>query len=403
MPLLHKCFGRCRQCFRWSQNLLNFLFSTCILSADLYFHTLMNFKINSHFLSVIFIQFLVVFAVGAQNNKIISDTSVASASTLQGFEEKFVLLNGIEQWVTIKGDRSKPIILFLHGGPGSVISPYADHIYKELQKDFIIVQWDQRGAGRTYGRNAPEELTPAYLQSHPLTIEQMAADGITLSEYLCRHLGKRKLILFGTSWGSALGVTMATKRPDLFYAYVGHSQIVNPDDDLSLYNNVYQMALKSNDTVSLNKLKEIGKPQYERAKTVGQLWKIVKKYERVNAIPAPEYWFIESSGYNNAKDDLSRTEGDDYSFVNFVGDKQLGVASMRHSINFLANNLDFKLPVYFIQGEEDILTPKELTKLYFDRLKAPEKKYFLLPKTAHGFNQSVVDEQFKIFKSIKTY
>src|SRR5664279_1943582 len=62
-------------------------------------------------------------------------------------EERFIRINGIEQWVTIKGDRTKPVILFLHGGPGSPLSPYADAIYSKWEKDFILVQWDQRGAG----------------------------------------------------------------------------------------------------------------------------------------------------------------------------------------------------------------------------------------------------------------
>jgi pimeloyl-ACP methyl ester carboxylesterase len=335
--------------------------------------------------------------------KTTSQTTPGSASTNRLVEEKFVLLNGIEQWVVIKGDRSKPVILFLHGGPGSVMSPYADNLYKEWEKEFTIVQWDQRGAGRTYGRTAPEELTPKYLQSNPLTIDQMAADGIALSEYLCQRLGKKKIILFGTSWGSALGLTIATKRPDLFYAYVGHSQIVNPSTDELLYEKVYQLSLKSKDTASLAKLNEIGKPPYDRARTVGQLWKIVKKYERKNSVPAPESWFIESQGYNNAKDDQNRRDGDDYSFVNFVGDKHLKVPAIRSSINFLENNLNLTIPVYFIQGEEDILTSKESTRLYFDRLKAPEKKYVLLPATAHGFNQTVVDAQYRIFKSIKSF
>ncbi len=339
----------------------------------------------------------------------VSDTKIVSGAMTavdpirknQILEEKFIQINGIEQWVTIKGESSKPVILFLHGGPGSVMSPYADNLYIELEKDFIIVQWDQRGAGKTYGKNAPpEELTPEYLQSHPLSIEQISADGIALSEYLRQYLKKQKLILFGTSWGSALGVTIATKRPDLFYAYVGHSQIVNPDDDMSLFNKVYQLAEKNNDKQSLEMLNTIGKPPYNRAKTVGQLWRIVKKYERENSLPAPESWFVESPGYNNAKDDWARRDGDDYSFVNFVGDKKLGVNSMRSSINFLKNNLDFKIPVYFIQGEEDILTPMESTKEYFNKIIAPKKEYILLPKAGHGFNLSVVEAQFKIFKNI---
>ena len=117
-------------------------------------------------------------------------------------EERFIKINGIEHWVTIKGDSTKPLVLFLHGGPGNPLSPFADAIYGKWEKDFILVQWDQRGAGRTYGHNAPEELTPEYLKSNPLTIDQMTSDGIELAQYLIQHLKKPKIILLGTSWGS---------------------------------------------------------------------------------------------------------------------------------------------------------------------------------------------------------
>lgn len=316
-------------------------------------------------------------------------------------EESYILINGIEQWVTIHGDSTKPIVLFIHGGPGSPISPYSAALYQNWEKDFIIVQWDQRGTGRTFGRIAPAELTPGYLKSNPLTIDQMTDDGVELSAYLLSHLRKKKIILFGTSWGSALGVKVATKRPDLFYAYVGHSQIVAGVIDSALYNKVIRLAQDSQDTVSLAILNKIGTPPYERARKVGQLMRIVKKYERINSTPPPASWFVEAAAYNNPKDSQDRSDGDDYSFVNFTGDKQLGVESMSATINFLKDNLEFKIPVYFIQGSEDLLTPKEKSKQYFDAIKAPGKKYFLLPKTAHGFNSAVLETQYKIFKSIK--
>jgi pimeloyl-ACP methyl ester carboxylesterase len=317
-------------------------------------------------------------------------------------EEKYVLINGIEQWVTIKGNSTKPVILFIHGGPGSPISPYTDVLYKDLEKDFIIVQWDQRGAGRTYGKNSPpEELTPEYLKANPLTLEQMTSDGVEISKYLLKHLGKQKIILAGTSWGSALGVKIATKQPDLFYAYVGHSQIVDPVIDAEFYAKVYKMAEEKKDTEALEILNSIGRPPYSRAKNVGLLFRIVKKYERANSTPAPDNWFQLSPAYDNNIDNKNRSDGDDYSFVNYVGDEKLGVQSMAATINLMRDNVDFKIPVYLIQGNQDILTPKENSKEYFDKIQAPKKEYFLLPASAHGFNKSVVETQYKIFYSLK--
>lgn len=92
-------------------------------------------------------------------------------------EENYIPINGINQWVTIKENPSKPIILFLHGGPGSPITPYLDVLYKNLEKDFIIVQWDQRGSGRTFGyNNPPEELNPEYLKANGYSFINSAGD-----------------------------------------------------------------------------------------------------------------------------------------------------------------------------------------------------------------------------------
>ena len=118
-------------------------------------------------------------------------------------------------------------------------------------------------------------------------------------------------------------------------------------------------------------------------------------------VPAPESWFTEAAAYDNEKDKQNRADGDNYSFVNYTGDKQLGVQSMSATINLLKDNAAFKIPVYLIQGNEDLLTPKETTTKYFNTIKAPYKKYYLLQKTAHGFNMDVLQTQYKIFRSIK--
>src|SRR5690606_16804554 len=251
--------------------------------------------------------------------------------------KEFITIGGIEQWVTIQGkDTSKPVILFIHGGPGSTFSPFAHNIYGEWEKDFVIAHWDQRGAGRTYGKNAPVEQTAEFFQSNPLTIAQMTADGIEVAEYLIKHLDKKKLILFGTSWGSALAAKMALKRPDLFYAYVGHSQIVNPSEDIIVvYKKTYKMAKEALDQSSFEILDSIGEPPYDQAKNLGKMIKIVKKYEAANSVPAPEYWWKVAAGFDNKEDRKARYEGDDYSFLNYAGHAPLGIKPMMNDINFL--------------------------------------------------------------------
>ncbi len=312
-------------------------------------------------------------------------------------EERFITINGIEQWVTIKGDSTKPIVIFLHGGPGSPLSPYSDAIFGHQERDFLLVQWDQRGAGRTYGRNAPEELTQEFLKTNPLSIQQVSSDGLELSKYLLQRFKRTGIILFATSWGTVPGINMISRNPEIFHAYIGHSQVVNFNASfLSAYNDVYKMAGKARDLATLSKLDSIGKPPYGSARTTGQLMRIIKNYQEKNTIPSPADWFELPDRYNNEKDNQHRNEGDDYSFVNYAGDKQLGIDPMSAAIDFLQEDLQFKIPVYFIQGANDIQTPPAITKKFYENITAPTKKILILEDTGHGFNQRVIDAQFKI-------
>src|SRR4051795_1885418 len=125
-------------------------------------------------------------------------------------EASYVRVGGIEQWVTIRGqDRVNPVLLFLHGGPGDVTNPWTFVMFSPWETDFTVVQWDQRGAGRTL-RKSGTAVAPT------MTLDRMAQDGVELTEYLCQHLGKNKIIVVAHSFGTILGLRMVRARPDLF-------------------------------------------------------------------------------------------------------------------------------------------------------------------------------------------
>ena len=134
-------------------------------------------------------------------------------------ESGFVRIGGIDQWIAIQGiDRSNPVILYLHGGPGEAQSPFLDQ-FKQWEHDFTVVNWDQRGSGKTYEKNG--KATP------DVTLDRLADDAIALTEYVLRKLGKKKLVLIGQSVGTVLGLKVALRRPDLYYAVVGTGQLVS--------------------------------------------------------------------------------------------------------------------------------------------------------------------------------
>src|SRR4051812_39105516 len=68
-------------------------------------------------------------------------------------------IGGIKQVIQIRtDDATKPVLLFLSGGPGSSMMNGADGFTNILKSRFTIVQWDQRDAGKTLTLN-PSPVT----------------------------------------------------------------------------------------------------------------------------------------------------------------------------------------------------------------------------------------------------
>src|SRR4030095_15960117 len=136
-------------------------------------------------------------------------------TTPNGIDQaSYVEIGGIEQWITIRGeDKRNPVLLFLHGGPGDATNPWSYATFRPWLQAFTVVQWDQRGAGLTLGKNGPSSASA-------ITIARMTQDGIELTELLRKTLQKEKVILVGHSWGSVLGILMVKARPELFHPFL---------------------------------------------------------------------------------------------------------------------------------------------------------------------------------------
>src|SRR3984885_9890963 len=143
--------------------------------------------------------------------------------TAHGIEERIpVKINGIDQWLSIRGrDKDNPVLLYLHGGPGAPFMPLSWTVESPWEDYFTVVQWDQRGAGKTYASNDPKVVEPS------MTIPQMTSDTAEVVRYLRERLHKRKIIVVGHSLGSVLGVAPAQQHPEWMYAYVVVGQYVS--------------------------------------------------------------------------------------------------------------------------------------------------------------------------------
>jgi pimeloyl-ACP methyl ester carboxylesterase len=134
-------------------------------------------------------------------------------------EDGFVAISGIDQWISVRGrSLANPAVVFLHGGPAEAQSPFLS-LFADWERDFTVVQWDQRGAGKTFGRNGAS--TPG------MTLDRMADDAIEVCQYACRRLGKARVIVVGHSWGALLGQHAFRRNPAPFAAFVGTGQPVS--------------------------------------------------------------------------------------------------------------------------------------------------------------------------------
>jgi len=282
----------------------------------------------------------------------------------------FVPIGGIDQWIWIKGeDVRNPVLLVVHGGPGEAQWPVAAH-YEPWEKAFTVVLWDQRGAGHTFGRYGK--------QTPEMTLDRFANDGNEVADYLCRTLGKRRIIVLGHSWGSLVAVTMVQRRPELYAAYVGTGQatswktLVNSQFDLLL-----AKARVDGDTATVQQLEAIGRPDYTNTH---QYFTFSKNL--LAAMAPPDRDWIKGlragSAAQRAADPKNFQDFEDG--FGFTAEKVLPdqVAS---DLPATASKIDTAF--FVIQGRDDIIASTPAAVDYFNQVKAPRKELVLIPGAGH--------------------
>jgi len=289
-------------------------------------------------------------------------------------EARFVRINGVDQWLTIRGqDRSNPMLLVLHGGPGSPES-YLTRYFRPLERDWVVVQWDQRGGGKTLGRagGSPDPNTD---------MATMVSDGIAFSDYLHQRFPENKLVVVGHSWGSILGARMALARPDLYAAYVGTGQVAASAASRQtwLYTYLLSRAQAAGDAKGVAELRdEAGPPPWPDSSPA-----------MMHMVHAAGPYLPPSLSYNdNAKAVLTDPN---WSLADVLA-LQRGMTGMLQThlwkrevrdVDITGAGETFAMPVVVIQGGSDLTTPTPLARAWLDRVQAPAKAFVVVPGQGH--------------------
>jgi pimeloyl-ACP methyl ester carboxylesterase len=293
-------------------------------------------------------------------------------------EEVFATIGGVEQWISIRGqNRDNPVLLLVHGGPGFATSFVGRDFLYAWTRDFTLVRWDQRGAGKTYGRSGP--LGPG------ITIDRMAQDGVEVAEFLRSKLHKPKIVLVGLSWGSMLGVKMAKARPDLFYAYVGTGQAVNQYKYKKIaYDQILSEARRRHDRKAIRQLEENGPPPYEIGRKEGVHTKWATAFEPGQ----PSLW----EGLSLVLFDSPAGPLDAADFVRGLLDSDDYFRQEQKSLDLPSLGTDFALPFFVFQGAVDMVTPVPPVQDYVERITAPRKELVLIANAGHNVIATRSDE-----------
>lgn len=281
------------------------------------------------------------------------ELSELSAQTPQAIHTSLAIdIGGIKQWISIEATDSRhPVLLFLHGGPGNSVMSYADKFTHKLKEHFIVVQWDQRESGKTATLNA---------SGKQLTVALMEADAVEMIKYLCARFSTDRIFLMGHSWGGFLGFMVARHNPELLRAYVAVCPMVNQ--------------LES-ETISLDWMMKKAKVD-KNEKALHDLIAVKLPFQGGDQLYYHRAWLARMMG--NTPPSRERVESWALTWLPLYNEAV--------AVNLFNTAPEIRCPVFFLIGDRDLQTNWEITRDYYETLKAPVKRIYILEGAGHSLN-----------------
>lgn len=317
-----------------------------------------------------------------------------------GVQESFFLdINGMKQYVQIRGENAEnPVMIFVHGGPACPMGYVSAYYQKELESALSIINYDQRGCGRTYYANGCNS---------ECNIDLLVSDLDATVEYAKERFGKDKVIIAAHSWGTVIGSIYVQKSPQNVSCYVGISQITN------LYKNklnVARTALEKDEIKGTKDEKELfalieqmGKVKNYDDMSIFDLSRLVaisKKYlfckgemsgfsQMIAGITSPNMnftdmkWFLRQMNVKNFFAQNKKLM--EYAFFGF-------------DIDSLSKNYD--MPVYFLAGKGDYSVCQKDVQTYYEKIIAPDKAFYWLENSGHSMFMDSPKQYCEVIKEI---
>ena len=344
-----------------------------------------NIKRHEHPLSCQKPPFIVIILVAHLIGRMINNKTPDGGIN----ESIYVDINGTQQWINIYGqNKDNPVLLYLHGGPGSATSQIDYAFTRKWSDVYTVVTWDQRNCGKSYDTSKTDTITADILMQ----------DGKEMTKFLLDYLDKEKLILLGHSWGSLYGANLVLEYPEYYEAFIGTGQFID---------------LMENEQRLYEAAKEWSEGD-EEGKEILSEWSPDNECS-IEALQARNAT-LERYGYGMMKDGTDYNVlftvlfNPNYTIKDYIGYLTHGGKEFESYLAFWSNGeiskmsllgkYDYKVPYYNINGDMDYQTNYQLACEYFDNVNAPEKEMFVLENATHGLLESRSEEFSKIIHAI---
>jgi proline iminopeptidase len=286
-----------------------------------------------------------------------------------------VEIGGHEQWLMLRGvSEDAPVLLYLEGGPGGTGVGRMRRAGEDLEHDFVVATWDQRGTGKSVSALEPTQT---------LTVDQMVQDTLEVTAYLQQRFDEPRIYLVGSSWGTVLAVLAAQRSPESFHAVVGTGQMVDPfETDELMYAQSLADAEARGDTTQVETLREMGPPPYQDT------------LDYPIAIASNPAWsdFTRGEDYNPASEYPASLFVPEYTLV----EQLRGMGAIADTFDVLYPQLegvDFRqdvpgldVPLYVVAGAYEAPGREVLAREWVEGLSAPVTEYVVFERSGHNPN-----------------
>lgn len=283
-------------------------------------------------------------------------------------EEAFVALNGVDQWVTIRGeDRANPVLVMVGGAGNAFGAPFSPFVrtFRLWEHDFTLVQWDPQGTGKTFAR-AGRVIPP------DVTLDTLVADGLALVEHVRARLGCRTVAVLGVCGGSTIALRMIERRPEAFSAFVSSGMVTTSPKDAERFYlaRLRRLVAARGDAADIKALADLGPDPLATGAPRDALYKLGAKYRPPNpkdqvgeVLKAPNWTLLEAAAI---------PAGIKASWERF--------GPTWEAMDWSTLPTRIPVPVALLYGGDNDIQPTPLAKAWLDRVTAPKKIWAVIPE-----------------------